>query len=320
MAIGDALGMPTEFLTLDQIAENYGWVDSFVKPMEWHPHTCLDPGSVTDDTAQALAIARAYSNDGTLSVENVSRELVKWAEAVPETKLNSFIGPSTKKALQAIRDGSDPEESGITGKTNGGAMRVAPVGIIRHGDPNRAVEDAYTSCIPTHNTTIAVAGSAAVAAAIAVAMIEDVSLEDVIDAGKIGAIAGRKHGAWAWGTRLEARIDLAVSLVQKAEDESTALANLYNYVGVDFLVAESVATAFGIVLLSGGDPMKACRLGANIGGDSDTVAAIAGAICGAYKDIHSIDRQLLEVVEAVNGFDLEKIAEDLVRKAENTKK
>ncbi|MCD4672839.1 MAG: ADP-ribosylglycohydrolase family protein [Anaerolineaceae bacterium] len=87
---------------------------------------------------------------------------------------------------------------------------------------------------------------------------------------------------------------------------------LYDYIGVDMLVAESVATAFGIVRLAGGDPMKACTLGANIGGDSDTIAAIAGAICGAWKGIGHIDTHLLDVVLEVNKLDLALEAQRLV--------
>jgi len=197
---------------------------------------------------------------------------------------------------------------------------VAPVGIVRYGDLSNAVEDAYTSCIPTHNTMVAAAGAGAVAAAIAAAMIMGASLDSIIDAGKFGAREGSKNGNWAWGTRLDKRIELADRLVQEADNEKNALDLLYNYVGVDMLVAESVATAFGIVRLADGDPMKACALGANIGGDSDTIAAIAGAICGAWKGIKHIDKKLLDVVLEVNKIDLELEAKNLVEIAENAKK
>ncbi len=320
LAIGDAMGMPTEFMTPELISENYGWVQDFVKPLEWHPHSRMELGSITDDTGQALAIIHAYTDKGTLSPEDVARELIAWADGIPEDELATFIGPSTSKALSSIKDGCSPKESGSSGKTNGGSMRVAPVGIVRYGDQRNAVADAYTSCVPTHNTTVAAAGAGAVAAAIAVAMTTDSSIDSIIEAGKFGAREGSKNGNWAWGTRLDKRIELADRLVQDADDEKIALELLYNYVGVDMLVAESVATAFGIVRLAGGDPMKACALGANIGGDSDTIAAIAGAICGAWKGISHIDKQLLDVVLEVNKMDLELEAQHLVEIARNTKK
>ncbi len=317
LAIGDAMGMPTEFLTPELIAANYGWVEDFVEPLDWHPHSRMRPGSITDDTGQTLAIAHAYTDKGKLSPEDVARELIAWAEAIPEDELATFIGPSTSKALSAIKAGSSPQESGLSGKTNGGSMRVAPVGIIRFGDQSGAVADAYTSCIPTHNTTVAAAGAGAVAAAIATALTPNTSLDEIIEAGKFGARSGSENGNWAWGTSLDKRIELADRLVQDADDEKSALDLLYNYIGVDMLVAESVATAFGIVRLAVGDPMKACVLGANIGGDSDTIAAIAGAICGAWRGIEYIDTNLLDLVLEVNGLNLALEAQRLVEIAEN---
>jgi ADP-ribosylglycohydrolase len=82
------------------------------------------------------------------------------------------------------------------------------------------------------------------------------------------------------------------------------MASLYSYVGTDMLVAESVATAFGLVYLADGDPMKAMTYGANIGGDTDTIAAIAGAICGAFQGINTVDAGLLAQVDSVNALNL----------------
>lgn len=304
LAIGDALGMPTEFLTPGQISEHFGWVEDFVPSPEWHPHSCMRPGEITDDTGQALAIARAYGQNGTLGLNAVIRELTNWAEGMPEEKYEVLVGPSTSRALEAIKSGTHPEKSGASGKTNGGSMRVAPVGIVRRGDITKAVEDAHVACIPTHNTTVAIAGAGAVAAAIAEALKRESTLESITNAGKAGAREGGKNGTWAWGTRLEKRIELAEQIVGETENENQALCKLYEYVGVDMLVAESIATAFGIVRLAKGDPMKACVLGANIGGDTDTIAAVSGAICGAWRGMNYIDKGLLKVVLEVNGLDL----------------
>lgn len=312
LAIGDAMGMPTEFLTPEMIADNYGWVRDFVQPLDWHPHCHMKPGMITDDTGQALAIGHAYTEKGTLSSADVARELLAWAEGIPTEDLATFIGPSTSKALSAIKAGCSPSESGSSGKTNGGSMRVAPVGIVRHCDQSGAVADAYTACIPTHNTMVAAAGAGAVAAAIAAALTPAASLDSIIEAGKYGAKSGSKNGNWAWATKLDKRISMADRLVQDADDEKIAMGLLYDYVGVDMLVAESVATAFGIVRLANGNPMKACELGANIGGDSDTIAAIAGAICGAWKGISYIDTHLLNMVLEVNSLDLAFEAQRLV--------
>ena len=59
--------------------------------------------------------------------------------------------------------------------------------------------------------------------------------------------------------------------------------------------------------------MRAVRYAANIGGDTDTIGAIAGAVCGALAGIETIDRALLAEVERVNGLDLALVAQGLVR-------
>jgi len=63
------------------------------------------------------------------------------------------------------------------------------------------------------------------------------------------------------------------------------------------LVTESIPTAFGLVILAGGDPMRVVRYAANIGGDTDTIGAIAGGICGALQGIGAVDRTMLAEVE-----------------------
>jgi ADP-ribosylglycohydrolase len=174
------------------------------------------------------------------------------------------------------------------------------------------LQDTVEACLPTHGTTLAISGAAAVACAVAQAMRNDATLEAVLEAAMEGAIRGRQHGACVWTPPLERRIALAIRLVREAESEAEALQALYDYVGVDMLVTESVPTAFGLVILAGGDPMRAVRYAANIGGDTDTIGAIAGAICGALRGIGAVDRTMLADVERVNGLNLETVAQGLV--------
>lgn len=310
LALGDALGMPTEFMTPEQIAAEYGRVEGLVASPTWHPHTALPAGSITDDTGQALALAQVYLRDGRMTAAAAGRALLEWADANQE-HLDLILGPSTRQALEELRSGADPRHSGRAGKTNGGAMRIAPVGIVRTGDLDAAVADAVEACLPTHGTTLAISGAAAVACAVAEAMRETSSLADVLDAGMEGAVRGREHGAWVWTPPLEMRIRLAVRQVRAAENEAQALRALYDTVGVDMLVTETIPTSFGLVVLAEGDPMLAACYAANLGGDTDTIGAIAGAVCGAWQGVGAIDQAMLDEIERVNGLDLETIARDL---------
>jgi ADP-ribosylglycohydrolase len=303
MALGDALGMPTEFLTPERIQAALGWVDTLVAAPEGHPHKALRVGQVTDDTGQTLATLHAYTQEGQVSAESIARELLLWADSAGET-LPLVLGPSTRQALDGLRRGEDPRRTGRNGKTNGAAYRAVAAGLmnIRHVD--RVMDQVVEICLPTHGTSVAISGAAAVAFAVIAAAGEGPTLEDILLAARLGAIRGREFGVWMWGTPLDKRIELAYELVKHAKDPRSGLSAIYNYIGTDMLVAESVAAAFGVVALAQGDPMKAVVFGANIGGDTDTIAAIAGAICGSWSGIDAIDRVMLGEIERVNQIDL----------------
>jgi ADP-ribosylglycohydrolase len=311
LALGDSLGSPTEFLTRLQIRAEFGWVDYLVQAPAWHPHHALQPGQITDDTGQALAVARALGMDGQTTAQDVARTLLAWADQAGDT-LALIIGPSTHKALERLRNGESPRLTGQSGTTNGAAYRAVIPGLMNSSNPERILSQVVEVCLPTHGTTVAISGAAAVACAVASALSANTGLDDILQAAERGARAGREFGAWAWGTPLEKRIELAVRLVKENPQTEDALSALADYVGTDMLVAESVASAFGVVTLADGDPMKAIQYGANLGGDTDTIAALAGAICGAWKGVDAIDRDMLAQVERANGIDLAAEATRLV--------
>ena len=315
LALGDALGMPTECMTPERIAEEFGTIRGIVATPAWHPHSALPFASVTDDTEQALALADIYARGEKMTAERVAQAILAWADA-QGAQLEFYIGPSTRRALDALKSGADPRESGQKGITNGAAMRIAPVGIVHAGRFDRALADTVEACLPTHGTMLAISGAAAVAFAVCEAMTESPTVESVLHAAMQGAVEGREHGAWVWTAPLEHRIALAVRLVREAPGEADARESLYKYIGVDITVSESVPAALGLVALAKGDPMRAVLNAAQIGGDTDTIGAIAGAICGALSGIESIDRDMLAMVERANGLDLAMVAKNLVAAAE----
>ncbi len=303
LSLGDALGMPTEMLTPEQIKSEFGWVDHLVRAPAWHPHADFAAGQVTDDTGQALAIVSALDEHGTLTAASVAAELLKWAEGVGKA-LPAIIGPSTLQAIGKLRSGEDPRSTGQEGKTNGAAYRAVLVGLVNFDNPEQCMQQVVEACLPTHGTSVAISGAAAIAGAIREAFHEQSSVESILAAAQQGAAQGRQQGAWAWGTPLEKRIDLAVRLVAENPQPEAALDALYNYVGVGLETAESVATVFGVISLAKGDPMLSVAYAANIGGDTDTIGALAGAICGTWRGIRAIDRQILARVEQVNHLNL----------------
>ncbi|HPG75021.1 MAG TPA: ADP-ribosylglycohydrolase family protein, partial [Rhodoglobus sp.] len=59
LAIGDALGMPTQLMSREQVAARYGSITTFLPAADDHPLAAGMPAaSITDDTEQALLTAR----------------------------------------------------------------------------------------------------------------------------------------------------------------------------------------------------------------------------------------------------------------------
>ncbi len=312
VALGDAMGRATEFMTRDQIRAKFGWLDHFAEPMPQHPGFGAPLASVTDDTVQTLLLARVLTAHRPLTTEIVANALVAWARA-NDGLHDPYLGPSTRRALARLIEGESPYETGKGGTTNGAAMRVAAIGIVNAGNFDGALRDAVAASIPTHNSHNAIQGATAVACAVAIAMSPDASLEQIVQTAQEGARRGREFGEWSWATPLDQRIELAVRLAREAKSLEDALQSLYDFVGVGLDPAESVASAIGIVVAAQGDPRRAIFAGANIGGDTDTIAAMAGGICGAWRGISSFDAAMVREVERVNGLDLAALARELVK-------
>lgn len=165
-ALGDALGMPTQLLSPAQIRETYGFVENFVLPVPDHPVSKgLPAGTITDDTEQALLLGQVLlETDDAFDHHRWVNALVEWKRDVKARGSYDLLGPSTKRAIDAINSGTPPEEAGRDGDTNGAAMRIAPVGIMMPSSaPAALAAKVAETCRATHNTSMAIASAAAVA-------------------------------------------------------------------------------------------------------------------------------------------------------------
>ena len=312
-ALGDAFAMPAQ-VHPDDTARTFGWLDTWEDAPDDHiVHAGLPAGRITDDSEQAFSIAQAIIKTGSVSVEAVVAGLVTWYERVGGDA-SPYVGPSTKRGINALKSGEDPSTTGLWGDTNGAPMRISPIGLLHPGDVNGAVKDTVTVCMPTHFTQPAVSGACAVSAAIATGMIEGVSLDAVIQAGMLGAELGRLHGRKWFGTSVSFKIQQALDIVSSGQDVKTKLHRLYYEVGTTLNVPETVGAAFGVVALAEGDPKQTAILAANLSGDADTVGAIACAISGTYAGFdafHPDDVSVLENDEVFTEYGVRDIATGL---------
>lgn len=301
-AFGDAWAMPA-YLNPQQTWDRYGgYIETFLDGPKDHPvHHNLTAGQVTDDTEQAAAIAEIIIQEGKVTAKGVAQALVNWYQRIGGDD-SPYVGPSSRRAIQAIMRGEDLEQVGRFGDTNGAAMRISPVGLINPGNVQQAIKDAATSCIPSHNTDVAVSGAAAVAGAIAAALVPNSTLEDVVNAAVTAADAGRQYGNVWLGASIPRRILWAVDLVSTDKPVRERLQDVYDLVGTSLAMSEVVPAAIGIFVISEGDPTRAAILSAALSGDADTVAAIACAIAGAWKGIEAFQTAHLKTLEEANPW------------------
>jgi len=66
---------------------------------------------------------------------------------------------------------------------------------------------------------------------------------------------------------------------------------------------ESVAAAFAVLALHPDDPWQACLTAASLDGDSDTIAAMTGAIAGPCHGMDSWPQDAVDTVRKINNLD-----------------
>lgn len=313
LALGDALGMPTQAMSRAAIAERYGRVDTLLDAAPDQPIAPgLPAGSVTDDTEQALLLARLLvDGGGKVDPLEFAAALDAWEADMVRRGSADLLGPSTKRAIQRLHDGESPDETGRDGTTNGAAMRVTPVGIaVPATDPAALLDTVVEASRVTHNTGLGIAGAAAVAAAVS-AGVAGADLPDALDAAEEAAAAGARRGHWAAGGDIAARIRWARRWV-RGMDAATLADAVACVIGTSVAAQESVVAAFAIAEAMGDDPFGALTLAAGIGGDTDTVAAMCGAVLGARHGVGGLPADQLEIVRRVNRLDLAPVVDGLL--------
>ena len=310
LAMGDALGMPSQTLPRAQIRASYGTITGFVAPCADHPVSHgLQAGQVTDDTEQALLLARRLlATPGRFDDAAWAHDLLDWEAGVRARGLRDLLGPSTKAALTALLAGVPPTETGRAGATNGAAMRIAPVGIaVPARDPGQLVARVADTCRVTHNTGEAIAAAAAVATMISCGVAGAdwcQALPEAVRAAGLGQALGWPAGVPDMAERIVAAVDLGRS----GDIEAIA-----TRIGTSVASHQSVPAAFALVAAAAGDAWAAACLAANIGDDTDTIGAIAGAICGACAGAGALPAErIAELLAANPGLDIDGLAAGLL--------
>ena len=321
LALGDALGMPTQAMSPEQIRAVYGRITGLVDGDASQPYAPGMPaGSVTDDTEQALLVASLLvrgrgTSSGRVALDagEFAHALLAWEDSMIERGSLDLLGPSTKAALEGVRAGEDPLTVGGAGTTNGAAMRVTPIGIaMSTADPEAFADAVWSSCQVTHATRQGFQSAALVAAAISMgidaARSPSLDLRGLLWKALSYVDSLPERGAWTPDPDVIAATRRAMQLV--ANPASSSLECLVEQVGTSVASAQAIPMAFALLAR---DPSPQALLdAANIGGDTDTIGAIAGAILGAALGFEVFVGRGLAQVELASRLDLPSVALELL--------
>lgn len=315
MAIGDAMGMPPELWSRRRLKEKYGKITGF---LDGCPENIISyqykAGNFTDDTSQALTILDSLmETDFAPDTGSIASHILRWADRENAFE-NNILGPTSKVTLNLFREGKDARSFSDEALSNGAAMRIAPVGALFLAEQKKQLCD-YVAEVSkvTHTSDITITGAAMIACAVASVLEKENRermIEDVLSIEDYAMSLGADTVSPSLGTRIRYGVELAERF---ADDEEAFLENLYAMMGAGVNTADSVPCAIAVAYYSF-DVKRCALMCANLGGDTDTIGAMATAVCGAVHGIKGIPEEYIKTVREANGVDFEPYAKAIMGK------
>jgi ADP-ribosylglycohydrolase len=338
-AVGDALGGATEGWTPEQIEERHGGrVTGIVGPFlpDWRTARPIAPyhkgdGHVTDDTLMTHALIEVYAARRThLDAYHVASDLVplmigepRW---IPELEQEALILQrvflAEKWMVARLHYGHvDPREAGVGNIVNCGAtMYMAPVGLVNVGDPEAAYAEAI-DLAGAHQSSYGREAAGVFAAAVAASAAPGATVADVMAAvirvahdgtaaavrAVLAAVARFREGGGSDDPRELGRV------IRAAIAPYDTVGDAYRAMAMDARLPsrtksiEELPAALGFVLGHDGDARDAILGAVNYGRDSDSIATMAGAICGGLGGRAAIPEEWVREVTEASRLDLESV-------------
>lgn len=274
-ALGDAVGAPFEGRRRVEAGQVERWLAAD-GPLVW-----------TDDTAMTLGLARSLvARGGRVDPQHLGDVFAADFRAEPWRG----YGPGPPRVFAAAERGTPYREAagalfdGSGSFGNGGAMRAAPAAVVARGDPTTAATLAREQAAVTHAHPLGRDGAALVALAVGAL-----------------ATAGGTPAAEAVGAVLD---HLATDAMRRAATTALELGPrgetgaVVRALGNGIAALEAVPAALAAFLGAPDDPRAVLTAAVRLGGDTDTIAAMAGALVGARAGADRLPPALLERLEA----------------------
>lgn len=265
--VGDALGMPFEGAAPEAVPERVDMVAARG-----------GRGTYTDDTQMMIALAESLLEQGQIDDEHLARAF----QYAYDPKRG--YGGGTQRVLALWAAGTPVSAAagqifdGRGSRGNGAAMRVAPVAVCFAHDPDRLCDQAARSARVTHAHPVGVDAAVVQAAAIGAAFRVDDVLETAVAAAQTQEMEDGLRAVGDWLTATGAADEAHRGLESSSDARQSVCAAIYAAVAHPSF-EQAVSFAVGL------------------GGDTDTVAAMTGAIVGARDGDGSIPTRWLEALE-----------------------
>lgn len=277
VAVGDALGAALEFLTAEEIEEIYGQVETILGG-GW---LNLEPGQVTDDTMMTIAVARGIIADPANPVEEIGKEFVRWYQSDPPG-----IGQSCRAGIENFLTRGDWMEASQAahrqlGKSggNGSLMRTLPIALGYRHDLERMLEVTYDVSKMTHWERIAADAC------------------QVYNCLLIAYLGGMEEKESLIEQMLELYPTTAGLLEMRGLPPSGYVRDTLHHALISFIRTDSFAD---------------CLIRAvNLGGDADTIGAVAGGLAGVYYGFEAIPAEWISLLDPAVRAELEELGERL---------
>lgn len=270
LAVGDALGAPLEFLHRDQVRKRFPhglW--------EMIASSLWNKGEYTDDTQMALLIAESRIQNEGFVASDVAKRFQVWARAAKD------VGIQTRAVVNMAGYAEDPESCARKYYTdhpdasagNGALMRCAPMALFYLSSKEELVEMSRASARVTHQDPKAQSSCVILNGCIRAAICDDVrdARTEVL-----ALIQSTERPTWHRLERIENYREQEIA--SSGYTVHTLEAALWS-----FLTTESYEHAI----------VRA----ANLGDDADTVAAVCGALAGAYYGYSAIPKRWREQLQ-----------------------
>jgi len=241
----------------------------------------LEQLTYTDDTHMTIGVAESLIESKGFNGEHMAQTFIGNYEAEPWRG----YGPGPPRVFRMIK-GGEPWHSAANkiykggSFGNGSAMRVAPVGLLYSDNPEKLREIAYQSSSITHSHELGKEGAALQAYAVALAL--NAPSDENIDQETFLL----KLQNFAQNQLYKEKI---VSMKELVEEQDRA--KVISVLGNGIEAPRSVPTAIYSFLRQPKSYKDSVIYVISLGGDTDTIASMAGAILGAYLGIDAIPQE-----------------------------